>query len=130
MKEQTVRAKKYYSIDTGLRNATSFRFSKDVGKLMENIVLLELKRRNKEVYYWKGKHETDFVVKEGLKVNELINVCFDLNNAKEREVNGLIESLNHFKLKKGLIINEDYLGEEIVEGKKICYRPLWLWLLE
>jgi len=73
LKEQTVRAKKYYSIDTGLRNATSFRFSKDVGKLMENIVLLELKRRNKEVYYWKGKHETDFVVKEGLKVNELIS---------------------------------------------------------
>jgi len=55
---------KCYSIDTGLRNAVSFRFSDDLGKLAENIVLIELKRRGKEVYFWKGKREIDFIVRE------------------------------------------------------------------
>ena len=55
--------KKAYYIDTGLRNAVSLRFSEDIGRLAENAVFIELKRRGKEVYYWKNKagKEIDFL---------------------------------------------------------------------
>ena len=33
------------------------------GKLMENLVLIELKRKGKEVYYWSNNYEINFVVK-------------------------------------------------------------------
>jgi predicted AAA+ superfamily ATPase len=58
--------KKVYCIDTGLRNTVSFRFSEDVGRLVENVVFIELKRRGKDVYYWKDKtgKEVDFLIKE------------------------------------------------------------------
>ena len=64
VKEQKTRPSKIYCIDNGLRNAVSFKFSKDEGRLAENLVFIELKRRNKDVYYWENKGEVDFVVKE------------------------------------------------------------------
>ncbi|MCK5177377.1 MAG: hypothetical protein KAQ92_06630 [Candidatus Aenigmarchaeota archaeon] len=41
----------------------------------------------------------------------------------------LMAALNEFKLKSGLIITDDFIGEEILEGKKIKFIPLWKWLL-
>jgi predicted AAA+ superfamily ATPase len=55
--------KKYYAIDTGLRRAVSTRLGRDEGKDFENFVFLSLRRRTKEIYYWRGKGEVDFVVK-------------------------------------------------------------------
>lgn len=57
--------KKVYCIDNGLRNAVSFRFSKDEGKLAENLVFIELLRSGHIPYYWKGEREVDFVIKSG-----------------------------------------------------------------
>ncbi len=54
--------KKVYCIDIGLRNAVSFKFSADIGRTIENLVFIELKRRasssdSTEIYYyhWKNK---------------------------------------------------------------------------
>ena len=126
--------KKIYCIDTGLRNAVSFKFSEDLGRTVENVVFIELKRRNKEVYYWKDKtgKEVDFIIKEGLKIKELIQVCWDVNNkkTKEREVKSLLEAMNEFKLKQGIVITEDYENEKKINGKTIIFIPLWKWLLK
>ncbi|MCD4808342.1 MAG: ATP-binding protein, partial [Methanosarcinales archaeon] len=66
LKVQSVNPKKIYCIDTGLRNAVSFKFSEDRGRLAENAVFVELKRRKKEVFYWKSDAgEVDFIVKDG-----------------------------------------------------------------
>ena len=131
-KVQFKQNKKVYSIDTGLRNAVSFKISEDIGRTVENMVFIELKRRNKDVYYWKnGKVEIDFVVKEGLKPTECIQVCWDISNerTKKREKEGLITGLKTFKLDHGFIITEDYANEELVDNKKIIYVPIWKWLL-
>jgi predicted AAA+ superfamily ATPase len=131
-KVQFKQNKKIYSIDTGLRNAVSFKISEDIGRLAENIVFTELKRRDIEVYYWKNnKAEIDFVIKEGGKPRECIQVCWDITDAKtkKREIDSLVSGLDTFKLKKGIIITEDTSGEEIVKKKKIKYIPLWKWLL-
>ncbi len=52
LKEPKTRPSKIYCVDNGLRNAVSFRISQDDGKLAENLVFLELKRLDKEVFYW------------------------------------------------------------------------------
>lgn len=138
VKQQEKSPRKVYAIDTGLANTTGFRFSQNLGKLAENIVLLELKRRQAiaptwELFYWKdiSHREVDFVIKEDLKVRQLIQVCWDVNlsDTRKREVQALYKAMKEFKLKAGLIITEDYEGEEKVEDKKIIYIPLWKWLI-
>lgn len=130
---QAASPKKVYCVDTGLRNAVAYRISDDWGKLAENVVFVELKRRGGEVYYWKGPSggEVDFVVKKGLKVEGLIQVCWDVENheTKRRETSSLLAAMKGFRLKSGLVITGDFEGDEAVGGKKIVYVPLWKWLL-
>ena len=125
--------KKSYCIDTGLRNAVSFKFSEDFGRLAENIVYLEILRRGKEVFFWKNKNhqEVDFVIKDGLKATQLIQVCWDLNNkiTKKREIEGLLSAMEKFNLNSGIILTEDYEESEKYNHKDIKYKPLWKWLI-
>ena len=108
-----------------------FRLSEDNGKLLENVIAVELKRLKKEIYYFKEKNECDFLIKEDTKITEAIQVCYDLNPANEqREISGLIEALEKFKLKSGLILSFDQKKELLVEGKKITIKPSWQWILE
>ena len=132
-KEQILNPKKIYSADVGLRNIISFRFSEDLGRLMENIVLIELKRRGCEVFYWKSKNqkEIDFVIKKKLKIKQLIQVCFNIDNAatKKREVSALLEGSQYLKCNNLLIITDDYETEEKTENRMLKFVPLWKWLL-
>jgi predicted AAA+ superfamily ATPase len=115
---------KCYSIDTGLRNTVSFKFSDDLGKLSENIVLIELKRRNKEVYFWKGKREVDFIVREKSNLTA-INVTFT-NEIAPREKEGLLEFKEKYKNVHLVIITKEL---EQTDADVIQYIPLWKWLL-
>jgi hypothetical protein len=134
LKKQAANPFKIFAIDLGLRNAISFQFSKDTGRNYETIVAIELKRRKKEIYYWKNTQheEVDFVIKEGLKVKQLIQVCFNTNQdkTKEREIRALMKASKELKCNNLLVITEDKDKEEIVKNKKIIYIPLWKWLLE
>ena len=119
--------KKIYCIDTGLRNAVSFRFSKDEGKLAENLVFVELMRSGLAPYYWKGTREVDFVIKSKDNTLTAINVCYS-DEVPEREYEGLREFAKEFGGKASglLILTKDY---EARDGKITCV-PLWKWLLE
>ena len=131
-KVQFKQNKKVYCVDTGLRNTVSFKFSKDLGHLAENMVFVELKRSGKEVYYWKdGNVEVDFVVKKGNQPIELYQVCWDVSSekTKKREIGALIKALDFFKLKKAMILTEDHEEKKEIEGKQIFFVPLWKWLL-
>jgi len=131
LKEQIRNPKKVYFIDCGLRNAVSFRFSEDIGRLMENLVFIDLRRRGKDIFYWKNKNEVDFVIKKGLEVTELIQVCYDVEDEKTRirEEAGLIEAMEVFGLDEGIIITDDKYSVNMVDDKKIMYIPLWAWML-
>jgi len=127
-KERQVNPKKVYSIDNGLSAANSVSFSKDIGRMLENQVFLNLRRKHKEMFYFKEKKECDFVVKEREKITQAIQVCYELNeDNKEREINGLMEALIKFKLKQGLILT--YNQEDTIENqnKKILIKPAWKW---
>ena len=138
MKEQEKSQKKVYSVDTGLSNVIGFRFSKNSGKLMENVVANELRIRQTfdpmiEIYYYKDAagREVDFIIKEGLQIRELIQVCDDISNmeTKDREITGMIMAMKELNLERGLVITEDYEGEENIKGKEIIFKSLWKWLL-
>lgn len=133
IKDQLQYPRKIYIIDTGLRNAVSFRFSYDFGKLAENLVFLELKRKDKEIYYWKNSQnlEVDFLIKEGLKVKELIQVCWKIEDeiTKKREIKSLLKAMDEFKIKESVVITEDYDEIKEIDKKKIVFKPLWQWLI-
>lgn len=138
-KEQEKSPRKVYAIDVGLANTVGFRFSQNMGRLAENLVFLELKRKemlasNLEIYYWKdvSHREVDFLIKEDLKVRQLIQVCWEVNRpeSKNREIRSLLKAIKEFNLEEGLIITDDYKAEENIQGKKINYIPLWEWYLK
>ena len=131
IRAQQLSHKKAYVCDLGLFNNAGFRFSENTGKLYENAVFIELKRRGKELYYWKSNYECDFLVKDGTRVKEAVQVCSDFTTEnRERELNGLIEAMKEFKLKQGLVITEDYEAKEAFKGMVVRFIPLWKWLLE
>ena len=110
LKIQSANPKKTYCIDTGLRNAVSFKFSEDTGRLAKNAVFIELKRHKQEVYYWKNNiGEVDFIVKNGLRPVEAIQVCWNLDDdrTKKRETRALYSAMKALDLDRGIIITED-----------------------
>ncbi|MEI6639722.1 MAG: DUF4143 domain-containing protein [Chlorobium sp.] len=123
--------RKVYVIDTGLLNALDFKFSDDTGKALEQAVFLELKRREKEIYFFKDKSECDFIVKQGFDVTEAIQVSATLSDAKKRrrELRGLTECCNKFGLRRGLIITLNGSEEFEHHGIAVTVMPLWRWLL-
>ncbi len=131
LKKQIYANKKMYLIDNALAINLGFRISEDLGRLLENMVFIELKRRRKEIFYFQEKNECDFVIREGIKIVEAIQVCYDFNEEnREREINGLLEALRKFKLKEGLILTYDQEDEMKLENKKINIIPVWKWLLD
>jgi uncharacterized protein len=130
-KKQQVNPKKVYSIDNGLSSANSASFSKDKGKMLENNVFINLRRKYKEIFYYQNKGECDFVVKDREKVILAIQVCYEFNDENQkRELNGLIEAMDELKLEDGLILTYNQQDKLEVEGKKIILKPVWKWLLE
>jgi len=106
---------------------------------MENIVAVHLKIKKflenplMDFYYYKdySQNEVDFVVKDGLKVSQLIQVCYDIENpdTKERELKALIKASRELKCDDLVIITWDYEANEVFKSKNISYTPLWKWLL-
>jgi len=129
LKKQVVNPKKIYCVDSGIRRIVGFIFSDDAGKTYENLVFIKLKQIGKSIYYWRDKHECDFVIKEKKNVEQVIQVSYDIQKSKEREVNGLLEAMEQFNIQKGLVITQDYEAKETSDGKEIEFIPLWKWLL-
>lgn len=134
-KEQERSPRKVYAIDTGLANAVGFRFSQNLGHLAENAVFLELERQKAknpdlEVFYWKdAQHrEVDFLLKEGLRIKKLLQVCWQPGGpkTKDREVRSLLKAMASLGVKEGLVITGDYEAEE----GTVKFVPLWKWLLK
>ena len=130
LRKQIQNPQKVYCVDTGFITQVGFRFSDDKGRILENMVFIELKRQKKEIYYFSGKGECDFILKEGVKPIAAIQVCYNLTiENKEREIEGLIEALENFNLKDGLILTFDQEDQFQIRGRKINVLPAWKWLV-
>jgi predicted AAA+ superfamily ATPase len=109
--QQTLLQKKVYAIDTGLVKQIAFHFSKKQGRYLENMVYIELRRRCKEIFYYKteDKLEVDFLVREGTKIELLIQVTESLKDpkTKEREYLALSKAMKELRTEKGLILTQE-----------------------
>ena len=139
VKKQEKVARKVYSIDVGLSNVVGFRLEESIGKLMENVVAIELKRRDpfSQFYYWKeyGKaegDEVDFVIRENFTTKQLIQVTYASSKEKveKREIEALIKASEALECNNLLVITWDYEDEVKINNKKIKFLPLWMWLLD
>jgi len=92
-------AQKVYIVDNGFVTASAFNLSENLGRLLENQVFVELIRKGytteRSLFYYRSRNdkETDFVLRTGNQVKQLIQVCYDMSNAttQKREVDSLIE---------------------------------------
>lgn len=131
--QQILLQKKVYAIDTGLVKQIAFHFSKKQGRYLENIVYLELRRRFKEIYYYKTEDnlEVDFLVREGTKISFLIQITESLKDAKtrEREYKALIKAMKELQVEKALILTQE---EELADPEfpEIEVQAIYQWLLK
>ena len=122
--------RKVYTVDPAFSQRLGFNFSENKGRMLENIVLLELLRQGKEVYYHDGKNECDFIVKEGLNASEAIQVCWSLDiNNLQREIDGLIEAMTNFHIQKGTLLVHTIETDVVFDNPKINITPVWKWIL-
>ncbi len=139
LKNQHIAGKKIYPIDTGIINSVAFQFSKNIGRLMENLVYLELQRQKSyfdkslNIFYWQNSQgqEIDFVLKSGKKITQLIQVTHNLEKEKTaiREIQSLIAGSEELKCKNLLILTYETEKEIKEKNKNIKVIPLWKWLL-
>ena len=112
LKRQYTSNKKGYVIDNGLRNMVAFRFSPDTGKLLENFVFLELRKRHDEVWFYRTRQnlEVDFYI-PAQKL--LYQVSHDITNEKTRlrEIRSLSSAMQEVKIKNSFLLTT---GQETV----------------
>ncbi|MFH8120435.1 MAG: ATP-binding protein [Candidatus Aenigmatarchaeota archaeon] len=137
VRESELSIPKVFINDVGLVNSIVSDFPRNIGRIMENVVFLELKRLQNikpiNLYFLKTQNgEIDFVLSEGQKIKQLIQVCYDIHDidVKKRELQPLVKGSKELKCKDLLVITYDYEAEEKFEGRKIKFLPLWRWLIE
>jgi len=133
--QERLRYRKTYIIDTSFAHITGLDFTPNTGKLLENVVYLELARRTSgsqfELFYYKQVYEVDFLLYRNRKVHELIQVTQSIRDAKtmNREIRALIHAAIALKAGKLTIITLD--DSRIIEsqGFNIHVLPITEWLM-
>lgn len=124
LRKQMVNPRKVYAIDTGMVSVNSGSFTEDSGRMLENLVYLHIRRTYRDIYYFSEKGECDFVVFNKGAIQEVIQVCFDLNaDNLDRELNGASEALTFFNKKEGKIITFRQRDRFEKEGRVIEVIP-------
>lgn len=131
IKKQLRNPQKIYAIDLGLYHQNKVVFSPNDGRILENMVYLHLRRLQKEIYYFQGKGECDFLTTKRGTPDELYQVCVELNSLNiERETNGLFEAMIHFNKKTGYIITQNQTDVFKKDDLTIKAIPAWQWISE
>ncbi|MEP7268650.1 MAG: ATP-binding protein [Saprospiraceae bacterium] len=127
-KKQLNNPKKIYAIDHAFARFNSLQFSQDAGRVLENMVFIELRKKTKQVFYFEQNTECDFVTNQ---LNQGLQ-CFQVSilvtgENRDREVNGLLGALDFFKLDTGYIITLNQEDVIKIQNKIIHLIPFWKW---
>jgi predicted AAA+ superfamily ATPase len=118
-RKRIMNPKKAYLADTGFA-ALGRAFTENRGRIIENIVAIELFRRGTETYYFKNRNECDFIIKQGGKPTHAIQVCWELTTRNEkREMAGLMDACGSLGLTSGTILTYDQDERREKDGLKI-----------
>lgn len=129
--------RKAYVVDNGFIMARAFELSANKGRLLENLVFMELLKRDydlkkHELFYYRSRNdrETDFVCRKGVIIEQMIQVCYDMGSSKtrKREVESLLECADELHCTALSIITWNQ-KEEIKQGEQtIKVTPLRDWI--
>lgn len=119
--------KKVYVVDNGFVQSTAFNLSENLGRLLENQIFVELLRRGyipgQTLFYYRTRNdkEIDFVTRKGAKVEQLIQVCYDMTSEKtrKRELDALVEAAEELHCDNLLIITNSEQGGMYWRNRKI-----------
>lgn len=123
--------RKLYAIDHGLKAVVELATGADIGRIYENIVFIQLRRKTQNICYGRQKQEIDFVLPEGHSPR-LINVAYDISNleTRNRELNGLVEGMLRLGVQEALLLTADVEETVTTTAGRISILPLWKWLVE
>lgn len=119
--------KKVYVVDNGFVQSTAFNLSENLGRLLENQVFVELLRRGyipgQTLFYYRTRNdkEIDFVTRKGARVEQLIQVCYDMASEKtlKRELDALVEAAEELHC-DNLLVTTNALHKKMgYKGKEI-----------
>lgn len=102
--------RKVYCVDHALATTLSNGMLKNRGQMLENIVFVELRRKTRQVYYYKsmGGFEVDFmaVMPDGAK--RLVQVCADISSpaTRKRELRALRAAMEETGLQEAWLVTE------------------------
>ncbi len=128
--------KKVYPIDVGLFQPYAS-FSESITRRFESLVAIELYKdalqNGTELFYWQSQegYEVDFAVRGPKNFEQLVQVCYSLDDPKtrNREERSLIKASRELDCDQLFIITWD-TGESIThDGMTINYVPIARWLL-
>lgn len=130
--------RKIYAVDNGLISAKSLQFSKDSGRLMKNLVFTELIKKglkpDHNIFYYKTKNakEVDFLIKDDLKVTQLIQVAYNLDDPKtmKRELSAIVEAAKELNVTELQIVSWNRKETVKINNFSVNIIPLWSWLLD
>ncbi|UCH94444.1 MAG: ATP-binding protein [Candidatus Aminicenantes bacterium] len=130
--KQELSEKKVYCIDNGLINAVTFRFSKDTGILLENLIGVELLKQGKKIFFYREEVECDFIVVEKDQVYSAVQVSLSVKepDTRQREIKGLLAACKRFGLPGGIIITDDEEETLLENGVRIKVVPAFKFLLD
>lgn len=127
--KQNLSPAKYYIADFAMRNAILLPQSDDEGKALENIVYMMLERdlgEEAQVFYFNETVECNFVVVKADHVEQLIQVCWQLDdNNLSREVEGLVAASSYTGCKNCAIVTYNQQRTIDHDGLSINVVPVW-----
>jgi len=128
-KARLINPRKVYCIDPGMVNVISPSFTDDLGRKLENVVYLYLRKKYQELFYFDENGECDFVAMKNGKATELVQVCWELTPDNiDRELNGLVNGLKYFKMTSGTIVTFNVKDSISRDGINISVVPAYQYM--
>lgn len=126
--ERNRNPQKVHACDSGIRQIVSIAETPDRGRMVETAVHQHLQRLNSDdIFYWKGRQEIDFVIRQGNTISSLIQVAYDnLDEPKTltRELDALQEAKTRFPQAETKLI-----AAKMPKTGHKTITPLWTFLL-
>ena len=132
---------KYYAIDTAMVvQREDVLLTESLGKRLENVIAIELQRRvnaDEQVFFYRKvrDYEMDFIIVQGSRVKELIQVTYDFRNPSvklyNREVGNLFKASDKLHCDNLTLIMMFGDKRDIVEnGRTVHCVTAHEWLLD
>lgn len=126
-------SRKVYVVDNGFVAAKAFSLSENMGRLLENQVFIELLRRGydseKSIFYYRSRNdkEVDFVLRDGTRIERLVQVCYDMSSPKtqKRETDSLVECAEELNCRNLVIVTNAEKRTIEKDGYRIDVVPVF-----